>query len=141
MPRLFLEGYEATLTLGNTKGIDILIYNPKNNKQFKVEVKTSTTISNECLFGGKVISWFMNKKHQIITDPTLIYCFVYINKTTKGYRIFFVPSKDIAEYCKWSHQHWLKSEHKKKVKDSDMRRFLVKSEDESLFENNFSIFE
>ena len=25
MSRLFLEGYEATLTLGNTKGIDILL--------------------------------------------------------------------------------------------------------------------
>ncbi len=44
MSRLFLEGYEATLTLGNTKGIDILLYNPKNGKQFRVEVKGSTTI-------------------------------------------------------------------------------------------------
>ena len=43
MSRLFLEGYEATLTLGNTKGIDILLLNPKNNKTFKVEEKTATT--------------------------------------------------------------------------------------------------
>ena len=69
--RLFLEGYEATLTLGNTKGIDILVYNPKNDRQFKVEVKTSTTIANLRVFRneyGKYMRWFMREKHESYID-------------------------------------------------------------------------
>ncbi len=142
MHRLILEGYEATLTLGNTKSVDILLLNPKNGKQFKVEVKTTGVVMNEKLFGGKNINWWMNKKHEEIKDSTLIYCFVFLpaDKTQKP-RTFFVPSKDVAEYCKSGHQHWLKAEHKKKVKDTDIRSFRIKPDEKSQSEDNFSLFE
>lgn len=141
MHRFFLEGYEATLTLGNTKSVDILLLNPRNGKQFKVEVKTSTTTMNEKLF-GKTLSWIMNKKHEEIKDNSLNYCFVYMpkDKNIKS-RIFIVPSKDVAEYVVWQHQHWLKAEHKKEVKDSDMRRFRIALDKPSPYEDNFKVFE
>jgi len=141
MSRLFLEGFEATLTLGNTKGIDILLYNHENDKQFKVEVKTSTSIFNEKIFGGKVFSWMMDKKHEILNDKNLIFCFVFINKTTKEYKLFLVPSQDVAKYCVWEHEHWLKAEHKRPVKNGNMRCFRIKLDETSYYENNFKVFE
>ena len=35
------RGFIATLTLGNTKGVDILVTNQEINRLFKVEVKTT----------------------------------------------------------------------------------------------------
>lgn len=141
--RLFLEGYEATLTLGNTKGVDILVYNPKNEKQFKVEVKTSTTVVNEKLFGLNM-KWFMNKKHEELSDENLIYCFVFIDLKEKGKtRIFFYRPEDIRLYIYTQHKKWLHTEHKKGVKDTDIRMFRIGLEhvDKNVFQNNFKIFE
>ena len=42
LAQLSARGFVATLTLGNTKGVDILVTNQEINKLFKVEVKTST---------------------------------------------------------------------------------------------------
>ena len=39
LAQLTARGFIATLTLGNTKGIDILVTNQEINKLFKVEVK------------------------------------------------------------------------------------------------------
>lgn len=142
MSRLFLEGYEATLTLGNTKGIDILLYNPKNNKQFKVEVKTTGKKWDEKLFGGNNIGWLMDKKHELLIDESLVYCFVYIDKTNKSYRIFLVPSKDVSEYCKWEYKYWVDhAKHRKPPKEQTMRSFRIDLHKDSPYENNFSIFE
>ncbi len=66
--------------------------------------------------GGKVFSWMMDKKHEVLNDKNLIFCFVFINKTTKEYKLFLVPSQDVAKYCVWEHEHWLKAEHKRPVK-------------------------
>jgi len=142
MSRLFLEGYEASLTLGNTKGVDILLFNPKNNKQFRVEVKTSSSILNEKTFGGKNIRWFMNKKHEELNDDSLVFCFIFVDKKEKSYKIFFVPSKEVAEYCKWENKHWIEAEHKKPIDETgQMRSFRIKLDESSKWENNFSFFD
>ena len=146
--RLFLEGYEATLTLGNTKGIDILVYNPKNDKQFKVEVKTSTTIANLRVFRGeygKYMKWMMNKKHESYIDKkNLIYCFVFISKNKdEKPLIFFFPPQDVGMRVRWAHKTWLHSQHKKKVKDGEMREFIISLNnlEKNKYHNNFKIFE
>ena len=41
LAQLTARGFNASLTLGNTKGVDILVIN-KKNKGYKVEVKTTT---------------------------------------------------------------------------------------------------
>lgn len=146
--RLFLEGYEATLTLGNTKGIDILVYNPKNDKQFKVEVKTSTTKASlkvfEKQFGKNYIKWMMNKKHESFKDKeNLVYCFVFIDKNKKEEpKIFLFPSQDVGLRVRWLNKTWLHGTHKNKVKDVDMRDFIISSNnlDKNVYYNNFKIF-
>ncbi len=149
MHKLFLQGCEATLTLGNTKGIDILVYNPKNEKQFKVEVKTSTTKGNLKIFrqefGEHYMQWMMREKHESYWEKkNLVYCFVFIDKNKKEEpKIFFFPPQDVGMRIRWAHKTWLHSKHKKQVKDGDMRHFFISFNnlDKNVFKNNFKIFE
>jgi len=54
LAQLAQRGLIGTLTLGNTKGIDILVTNQELNKLFKVEVKTTAkTPRIEKLFSNK----------------------------------------------------------------------------------------
>ena len=41
LSQLALRGYDANMTLGNTKGVDILVSNPVNEKMYQLEVKTN----------------------------------------------------------------------------------------------------
>ena len=38
--KLFKRGYQASVTFGNAKAIDVFVYNPETNKSFNVQVKT-----------------------------------------------------------------------------------------------------
>ena len=38
--KLFKRGYQASITFGNAKAIDVLVFNPKNEKSYIVQVKT-----------------------------------------------------------------------------------------------------
>lgn len=148
MYMLFLEGYEATLTLGNTKGIDILLYNPKNEKQFKVEVKTSTKKANLKVFrkeyGENYMKWMMGKKHEDYLDKkNLIYCFVFIDKTKKEEpKIFFLDPESVGMRVRWLNKTWLHGKHKNKVKDGEMREFIISSNnlEKNKYKDNFDIF-
>ena len=77
LAQLTPKGLVATLTLGNTKGVDILVTNQDLNKLLKVEAKTSVTRPGRAkLFGdGYFFSWTMSKKHEDITDDNLVSCF------------------------------------------------------------------
>lgn len=123
LSQLALRGFDASLTLGNTKGVDILVLNPSNNKMFKVEVKTSerNKPSTDSLL-GKSYYWIMDKKHETtITD--LFYCFVNLNQKSNHFDYFIVPSKIVAKYILESHQYYLKK--KPENKNGAMRKFCL----------------
>jgi len=111
LSQLALHRCDASMTLGNTKNIDILIYNPETKKYAGMEVKTSTQKKpiNSIDF-GKIYDWPMNEKHEDIKDKDLFYCFVLIqeseNKSEIKFRFFIVPSDKVATYVKAQHQHW-----------------------------------
>src|SRR6266850_4738758 len=109
LSQLALRGYDAALTLGHTKNIDILVYEPATRRRLEVEVKTNlerrTGPSTSKLFGRFVTDWQMNEKHEGVNDPTLFYCFVHINQdrgdsTSFAFRYFIVPSKVVADYVR-----------------------------------------
>jgi len=141
LAQLSAIGLIATLTLGNTKGIDILVTNQDINKLFKVEVKTTTKPpKNEKLFSEKpTYQWTMGKKHETIKDRNLIYCFVYIKEIDKLPFFFLVPSIKVAKYVKWQHEYWL-STRTKKVKETTMRRFRIEIDDPDNYQNKWDIF-
>lgn len=132
LSQLTIHGYDANITLGNTKSVDILASNQKTGKLYKIEVKTNLkdTRSNPSvsrIFGSSVSEWMLSKKNEKVNESNLFYCFVNITRNTNEFKFYIVPSKVVAQYVKDEHQLWL-SEKKKEgkiVKDADMRTFRL----------------
>ena len=128
LSQLALLNYDANMTLGRTKGVDILVSVPRSRKMYRLEVKTKLRKSdrdesNTKIFGRVVGGWMMSKKHESSKDPLLFYCFVIIWRRTKKFCFFIVPSKVVARYVKEQHRLWLRK--RKRVKDTDMRTFRI----------------
>ena len=75
LSQLALLNYDANMTLGRTKGVDILVSIPRRKKMYRLEVKTKLrTSDNENtkskIFGTVVGGWMMDKKH----EPVLTHC-------------------------------------------------------------------
>lgn len=127
LSRLALWGYDANMTLGRTKNVDILVSDPRTNKFYQLEVKTNLdsrkrpTVSR--LFGRFASDWIMNKKHESIARPELWYCFVMIGLDTKVARFFIVPSAIVAKYVRAQHRMWLDED--PNHKDGPMRLFRI----------------
>jgi hypothetical protein len=142
LAQLTHRGYVATLTLGNTKGVDILVTNPELNTLFKVEVKaTHKKPRRERLFGGEemLYIWAMSEKHESLHDDKLIYCFVHLPSPNEMPKYFIVPSKTVADYVKWQHEHWL-STRTREVNPTTMRNFRIKVSDPDGYADNWGVF-
>lgn len=124
LSQLALRGYDANMTLGHTKGVDILISNPKTGKMSRMEVKThyrnTSTVSE--LFGHS-FAWVMAEKHETLIDPNLYYCFVHISHPKYEFRFFIVPSNVVASYVKEQHKFWL--ENKGSTSNITIRQFRI----------------
>ncbi len=125
LSQLALRGFDANMTLGNTKSVDILVSNPKTDQMFKLEVKThyGKKESNSILF-GHTLDWVMSEKHERISSPNLFYCFVYIHQDKKSFRFFIVPSNIVARYVREQHQYWLRVR-ESKAGSTSIRRFRI----------------
>jgi hypothetical protein len=112
LSRLALCGYDANMTLGHTKNVDILVSNPNTNRLYQLEVKTSLTSkkrpSISKVHGRFWYGWMMSQKHESISRPELWYCFVSIDLGSNKIRYFIVPSKVVAKYVRAEHRWWLK---------------------------------
>lgn len=110
------KGYIASITLRNTKGVDILCSNSDATKTVGIQVKTNS---------GSNRSWILNKKAEEYFADNLFYVFVNLNNGQRHPDFFIVPSNVVAEYTKERHSNWLKTPGKKgqKHKDTPMRKF------------------
>jgi hypothetical protein len=129
LSQLALKGYDANMTLGRTKGVDILVSNPQTGRMLKLEVKTNFRSSrsaggNARLFGKFMSAWMMNKKHEEMRDPDLFYCFVNISEDTKKFRFFIVPSRIVADYVSKQHKLWL-DEDATRSRENTIRTFRI----------------
>jgi hypothetical protein len=145
LAQLNARGFDASLTLGNTKGVDIIVMNNKNNKGYKVEVKTSSSKpTNEKTFKDwhptPTYSWILSKKNETYIADNLIYCFVHISDLQNLPKFYLVHSKIVSKYVKDSHQFWLDLRGDK-VKDSDMRKFRIEINGPNNYENNWGLLE
>lgn len=141
LAQLAHRGLVGTLTLGNTKGIDILVTSPEVDRLYKVEVKTTCTRPRvERLFGDKpAYTWTMGKKHEAIQDHNLYYVFVQLPAPDERPLFFIVPSVVVAKYVKWQHEHWLKTR-ERPVKNTSMRRFRIPVDDPDGYSDNWDVF-
>ena len=137
LSQLALRGKDANMTLGNTKGVDILVSDPVTGQMLKLEVKTNyrktrSPIVNSRIF-GKYLScsgWIMREKHgeyDETKDANLFYCFVNIIKETGQFKFYVIPAKIVAAYIKEENAVWHEEKKKegKKVKITNMRQFRL----------------
>lgn len=116
------RGYIATVTLRNTKGIDILASNEDGSRTVSIQVKTSKK---------KERGWILSEKAEKQVSENFFYVFVNLDIDNSNLRFHIVPSKVVAEYICKDHQDWLSSPGKKGQarKDTPMRKFLTTTDE------------
>ena len=80
--KLFKRGYQASVTFGNAKGIDLLVYNPLTDKTFNVQVKT---LRHE--------NGFPLKKENIKSEH--IYIFIFLHDFSDPEEFFIITGHEI----------------------------------------------
>ena len=109
------RGFITTLTLKNTKGVDILASDQEAIKTIAIQVKTTTKNKNE---------WMLSDKSESFISDNHFYVLVRLNNFLPP-TFHIVPSKIVAENIKTSHQKWLDTPAKdgSKHNSSSMRIF------------------
>lgn len=111
------RGYIATLTLKNTRGVDILCAN-RTGTAVKIQVKTNQG-------GGK--EWILTKSSEGVSDPHFFYVFVNLHGQ-KSPEYHVVPSDVVAHHISTFHVEWLAGTKRdgSARKDTEMRAFRDK---------------
>lgn len=110
------RGYIASITLRNTKGIDIVCSNQEATKTVSIQVKTTRESTR---------TWILDKKAENYRAKNLFYVFVTLNNGKRPPDYFVVPSEIVAKFTSTGHKRWLDAPSKsgKKHKDTSMRKF------------------
>ena len=109
------RGYVASLTLRNTRGIDILASNLDATKSVGIQVKTNS---------GKKPHWLLSEKAETDTAENLYYVFVNLNEIDAP-EYYIVPRAEVAKYITEKHKAWLATPGRsgRARRDSTMRDF------------------
>ncbi len=110
------RGYVASITLRNTRGIDLLVSNADATRQVAIQVKTNQ---------GRKPEWVLSKKAESFYADNLFYVFVNLKSPAERPDFHIVPSKVVADFVKSDHQNWLESPGKsgQAHKDNPVRKF------------------
>ena len=111
------RGYLASITLHNTKGIDILCSNADATKSVGIQVKTGSDLRRV---------WILSQKGDHYHADNLFYVFVNLDDDVNTKPEFtVVPSKVVADYIRTRHEEWLKGTKRDGTarKDFSMRIF------------------
>ncbi len=110
------RGYICSVTLKNTKGIDILVCNEDSTKTLGIQVKTNQINKSE---------WVLNEKAEKLTDKNIVYVFVNLISEDNLPEYYIVPSKVVSNQISAGHKKWLSTPGKngQKHNDSTMRKF------------------
>jgi hypothetical protein len=111
------RGYIASITLRNSKGVDVLCSNANATKSVGIQVKTCS---------GKATEWILNQKAEDYFANNLFYVFVSLNHNQAPPNFHIVPSKVVAVFAKECHARWLATPGRNglKHKDGTMRKFI-----------------
>ena len=109
------RGYVASLTLRNTRGIDILVSNRDATKSVGIQVKANR---------GEKADWLLNKKAEADVATNLFYVFVALRGLDRP-RFFVVPRAEVSKFVRESHREWLSTPGRagRAHQDNDMRKF------------------
>ena len=109
------RGYVASLTLRNTRGIDILASNTDATKSVGIQVKA---------IQGSGKEWMLNQKIENDIATNLFFVFIRLNDLNAP-DYYIVPREEVARYARENHQRWLKTPGLKgrQHQDTPMRKF------------------
>lgn len=121
-------GYVASLTLKNTRGIDILASNANATKSVGIQVKTTQ---------GNGKEWVLNQKVENELATNLFFVFVRLNHL-EAPEYHIVPRSVVAKHASEKHKLWLDTPGRngQKHKDNTMRKF---SDLENKYLNNWKL--
>ncbi len=110
------HGYIASITLRNTRGVDIIASNETGGRAVSIQVKTNQ---------GSKKEWLLSKKAETNTVNNLFYVFVNLKGLTGIPEYHVVRSATVADDCAKDHQQWLAEPRKDGTphKDNPMRVF------------------
>ena len=116
---LTLRGYLASITLRNSRGIDIVASNRDATKSVTIQVKTNSD-------GSSV--WMLNKKAEDFWSDNHFYIFVSLKELGERPAYYIAPSKVVADFTAKFHRQWLSGKKRDGSKrlDSNMRKFVDK---------------
>jgi hypothetical protein len=92
------RGHIASISLRNTRGIDILTTNTEASRSITIQCKTSQ-------LARKV--WILNEKSEDFVSDTHFYVFVALGQVLERPSYHVVPSRDVAMFTSKSHREWL----------------------------------
>src|SRR5579862_1289772 len=109
------HGFIATLTMKNTRGIDLLIAEKPGGRSVGIQVKTNQGVDK---------SWVLSKVAEALQDAGTFYVFVNLNNGGEPH-YHLVKSAEVASFVIKYHKDFLT--HRKKdgsaTKDTAMRTF------------------
>lgn len=110
------RGFIASITMRNTRGIDILATNSEAKRTVTIQCKTSR---------DKNKSWIVRDKSEDFVSEAHFYVFVKLRTEFERPAYYIVPSKVVAHYIYTTHREWLKGKkaNGSQRKDSAMRIF------------------
>jgi hypothetical protein len=116
------RGYLASITLRNTKGVDILCSNANATKTIAIQVKTNRRSNRE---------WMLNHKAESFFADNHFYVFVNLHDNERQPDYFIIPSEEVATRVKKTHATWLAAPGKdgRAHIDTTMRKFADPSEE------------
>ena len=91
------RGFIASITLRNTRGIDILVAHANGRRFLGIQVKTNQHSQR---------SWPLHEKVETTSRPDLFFVFVNLHGSGEpSYHV--VPSTIVADFCRSGHAAWL----------------------------------
>ena len=93
------RGLIASITLRNSRSIDLICATEDAQRSVSIQVKTNQ---------GSDRSWLMSKSAETLVGENLFYVFVCLNGLAGAPQYHIVESCTVAEHCRSSHENWLK---------------------------------
>ena len=110
------RGHIASVSLRNTRGIDILATNQKASRSITIQCKTNQLARK---------SWMLNEKSESFISDDHFYVFVALGGIMERASYHIVPSRVVSEHVSKSHRNWLRTPGRagRKHVDNSMRIF------------------
>ena len=97
LSRLLTRGVLASAAPQGFESVDILVQPKATGGPHSVQVKAT--------FSSEKVGWWLSQKHELITDPELIYCFVRFSPGAEV--VYVIPAPVVAEAITTDHKGWL----------------------------------